>query len=285
MKSIKFFFNIFALAFIILVGAECCSAKTINFAIASDIHYSAQSFDGSQRDISKAPKALKGFIERVNEKNYDFVIFLGDSIDKSNEENLYGFLNIVKNIKTPYYLVMGNHDVHKISGMEKKTFLDIVSKESKYQKKAKGSYYFCPTPDIIVIVLDSVSAGMPSAHGIFTQKTLGWLDDVLTKNNEKKAVIFQHVPYITPYENPTHDIMEKTEYRAVINRHDNILAVIAGHYHKEGVNKDSNGVYHICAPALYISPYYYTAIKIEYDKAPFQKGTNFKIDGTTLPAI
>lgn len=285
MKSIKLLFNIFVLAALMIIRTDCTYAKTLNFAIASDVHYSAQDFTDSDRDISKAPKALKGFVDRVNENKYDFVIFLGDSIDKSNEKNLLGFLKAVKPIKTPYYLVMGNHDVHKISGMEKKKYLEIVSKHNKHQKKAKGSYYFCPNSDIAVIVLDSVSSGMPSAHGIFTQTTLSWLDDVLAKNKNKKVIIFQHVPYFTPYSNPSHEILEKTDYRAVINRHDNILAIISGHYHKAAVKKDDKGVYHICTPALYLPPYYYTNIKVEYDKKPFERAENFKIDGAELPAI
>ncbi len=261
-------------------------AKTINFAVASDIHYSVIQKSDSARDISNAPKALQGFVDRVNENNYAFVIFLGDSIDKSNVKNLNGFLKVIKGIKrTPYYLVLGNHDVHKISGITKQDFLDIVSKSNKHQKKAKASYTFCPTPEVVVIVLDCVSSGMPSSHGVFNQQTLQWLDETLTKNKNKKVVIFQHVPYVEPYLNPTHEILEKNEYKAVISRHDNIFMIMSGHYHKEGIFIDNKGIYHVSAPALYQDPYYYDEVKIEYDKLPFQKAKNFKLDGTQKPSI
>lgn len=285
MKSIKVFFNIIFVVIAFFAGIDSAIAKTINFAVASDVHYSSKDFQDSGREIAKAPKALKGFVDRVNEKNYDFVIFLGDNIDKSKKDDLNGFFKAIKRMKTPYYIVMGNHDVHKISGMEKKEFLEIVSENNKRQRKAQGSYYFYPTSDVIVVVLDSVSSGMPSSHGIFTQKTLVWLDEVLTKNKNKEAIIFQHVPYMTPYEDPSHEILAKNDYRAVLSRHNNILAVFGGHYHKESFQKDHNNVMHISAPALYIPPYYYLDITVNYDKMPLQKARNFKIDGTALPAI
>lgn len=260
-------------------------ARTLKFAVASDLHYSANKFSDSERDLSKTSKILNGFVDRMNENNYDFVIFLGDNIDKSNTDNLNGFLKAVKNIKAPYYLVMGNHDVHKISGLEKKAYLETVSQMSKYQRNARESYYFYPTSDVIVIVLDNVSSGMPSSHGIFTQKTVKWLDEVLEKNKNKKALIFQHVPFVEPYKNVSHEILEKADYRAVLSRHDNILAVFAGHYHKEGTTKDDKGITHVNVPAMCVEPYYYLEMNLKYDKSLLQKGKNFKLDGDAKPAI
>lgn len=284
MKRINFIFN-FAVSLLILFCINSSAlAKTINFAIASDVHYSSIK-ETENRKFTNGSKALNGFIDRVNENNYDFIVFNGDNIDKSNAENLTGFLKDIQNIKKPYYLVIGNHDAHKISGLTKDEYLKIVSKYNKNQKKAKTSYYFYPTPEVVAIVLDNVSSGMPSTHGMFNDKTLKFLDETLTKNKDKKAIIFQHVPYMEPYENPSHDIMNKPEYEAVIKRYDNILAVCSGHYHKEFVQKDYRGVYHISAPALYEAPYYYYEIQVKYDKKPFSKADNFKIDGTAKPAI
>lgn len=255
-------------------------AKTINFAIASDINYKISN-DGN----TLQEKVLNGFIDRVNENNYDFVIFLGDNIDKSKQKELESFLNKIKAIKTPYYLVMGNKDVHKISGLDKKDYLTIVSKHNKYQKKATNNYTFRPTADLTVIVLDSVSSGMPTNHGIFNKKTLSWLDTTLEKNKRRKVLIFQHIPYLPPYEKEGYDILDKQEYKAVLSKHKNILAVISGHYHKEGFSYDGSGVGHYCAPALSEEPFYYVDAQVKYTKPLIFKGRNFKIDGTVKPAI
>lgn len=259
-------------------------AKTLNFAVASDVHYSpAVNAENAKSDISA--KALRGFVDRVNENDYDFVIFLGDNIDKSKPQNLKRFFNVIKNMKTPYYLVLGNSDAHKISGMSKPDYLKIVSQNNKSQKKAQSSYYFCPTSDVIVIVIDNVSSGMPSSHGMFTEKTLKWLDEVLTKNKNKKAVIFQHVPYIEPYEKDSYNILERHEYGAVIRRHKNIVMICSGHYHKYALTPDDRGIYHLSAPALYEHPYKYLDIKLDYNKKPLTKAKNFKLDVIQKPAI
>ena len=281
----KALFNIFCVLSFVYFCITPVQSKELNFAVVSDINYSQQDTPGSGNEESKIPTILKAFVERINENNYDFVIFLGDNISKSNEKNLLGFLNTVKEINTPYYLVMGNQDVHKISGLEKKKYLEIVSKNNKYQKNKKESYYFYPNNDVIVIVLDGVSSGMPSNHGVFNQRTLKWLDEVLSKNEKKKAIIFQHVPYIAPYENPAYDILEKTDYRAVISRHDNVIAIFGGHYKKESAVKDDNGIMHICAPALYQHPYSYMDVILKYKKLPLMKAKDFEFDGTLKPAI
>lgn len=279
MNKIKKLLTIFTIM-IALFCQNSTQAKTLNFAIASDIHYKT-SADGN----TIQEKALNGFIDRVNENNYDFVIFLGDNIDKSKKKELESFLHKIKSIKSPYYLVMGNKDVHKISGLDKNDYLAIVSKQNKYQKRATNNYIFKPTTDITVIVLDSVSSGMPTNHGIFSAKTLSWLDNTLEKNKRKKVLIFQHVPYLPPYEKEGYDILEKQEYKAILSKHKNILAVISGHYHKEGFAYDGSNVAHYCAPALSEQPFYYVEGKIQYTKPLIFKGRNFKIDGIVKPAI
>lgn len=279
MKKIKKLLTIFVLGFALL-GQNAVYAKTLNFAIASDIHYKTSN-DGN----TIQEKALNGFIDRVNENNYDFVIFLGDNIDRSKMKELGTFLNKIKAINVPYYLVMGNKDVHKISGLDKKVYLAEVSKHNKYQKNATNNYTFKPTSDITVVVLDSVSSGMPTNHGVFSKKTLSWLDETLEKNKRKKVLIFQHVPYLPPYEKEGYDILEKQEYKAILSKHKNILAVIGGHYHKESFAYDGSGVGHYCAPALSEEPFYYVDAQVKYTKPFIFRGRNFKMDGTVKPAI
>ena len=272
--------NILFLAIVFCFSlTNCAIAKSLNFAVSSDLEYS------SNPDSRESANILNGFIDRVNENSYDFVVFLGDNIEKSNMDNLTGFLKAIKKIKCPYYLVMGNKDVHKISGIEKKEYLKAVSKYNHYQKDKSESYYFSPASGILVVVLDSVSSGMPTEHGVFTQRTLNWLDEVLTKNKNKKVIIFQHVPYMTPYDDYPKEILQKNEFRAVVGRHDNVLAIIAGHYKKELIQKGDDGITHICVPALSEEPYYYMNITLEYDQFLFFRGKNYRLKEDKLPAI
>ena len=280
----KKLFNLLITTALLFSSAAICQAKTVTFAVASGTQYSTET-NPNHKNYTLGSKVLQGFVDRVNENNYDFVVFLGDNINKSQKNNLYGFLKKIKNIHSPYYLVMGDQDVHKISGISKPDYLQAVIEKNKYQTQKENSYVFYPDKEIAVIVLDNVSSAMPSTHGAFTEKTLKWLDTTLIKNKSKKVIIFQHVPYIEPYEKYSHSLLEKTDYAAIIKRHGNILAVISGHYNQDYMVKDEKGIYHICAPSMIETPFYYQEITVKYDKKAFSKAKNFELEKTLKPAI
>ena len=259
-------------------------AKSVKFAVVSDVLYNVTT-DKNNKNYTEGAKALNGFVDRVNENNYDFVVFLGDSINKSNSLNLKSFLNELDVLNAPYYLVMGNRDVHKISGLSKTEYLNIVQENNSAQKKFKNSYVFYPTPEIAVVVLDNVASGMPSNHGVFTAKTLKWLDETLVKNKNKKVIICQHVPFLAPYDKPSYSLLDKQEYAAVLKRHKNVLMVLAGHYEQDYAVKDEQDVYHITVSALCKPPYTYNEIEVSYQKKLFAKPDKFVIDGNIKPAI
>lgn len=280
MKHIKFL-----LVCLLLLFAMPVYAKTMKFVVVSDIHYSPGAIQSGSRNISNAGKALNGFINQVNNEKYDFVVFLGDCIDKSRKDDLYSFLGITKNIKAPYYYTLGNHDAHKISGMTQQEYMEIISLNNPNQKKPDLSYVFYPKPGFAAIVLNNVPAFAPGSHGYLTQKTLKWLDKTLANNTDKDVLIFQHVPYKPPYIDPTHNIVNIKEFEEVISKYDNIKMIASGHYHKLAVNEDEKGIYHFSAPPLFEEPYQYSVITVEYNRKPFAKPQNIKFSQKTLNSI
>ena len=278
MKIIKSFFNFALICAVFFVFAAAANAKTLTFAVTSDINYLADD------ENNTGAKVLDGFISRTQENNYDFVIFNGDNIKKSKKQHLIGFLKRIRSVNAPYYLVMGNNDVHKISGISKPEYLQLVAQYNKNQND-ENSYFFYPAPGIIAIVLDGVSTGMPSNHGVFNKKTLKWLANVLDKNKNKQAIIFQHVPYYEPVDIPEYEILEKAEYAAVLRRHNNVALIVSGHYGKDFEIKDDYGVTHISVPSLSKEPYYYTEIEFNYDKLPWGKVKNIDIHRYLRPAV
>lgn len=278
MKWFKTLFNIALVITAISVFTNVADAKTLTFAVTSDIDY----LSGDENDIGA--KVLDGFITRTQETKYDFVVFNGDNIKKSKPQHLLAFLKRIRAVNAPYYLVMGDSDVHKISGMSKPEYLQLVKKYNKNQND-ENSYYFYPAPGIIAIVLDGVSTGMPSNHGVFNKKTLRWLSQVLEKNKNKQAIIFQHVPYYEPVDLPEYEILEKAEYAAVLRRHNNVALIVSGHYGKDFEIKDDYGVTHISVPSLSKEPYYYTEIEFRYDKLTLRKVKNINIHRFLRPAV
>lgn len=278
------FIKLFAI-FMSLFCALSVNAKTINFTLVTDVHYNIPASDIAKGKKADAAKVLKCFVARMNEQNQDFVVFLGDNIDKAKPELLKGFMNEIKPIKRPYYLVVGNHDSYKYSGMDRKQFADIVSADSPYQKKYQSNYVFHPSSDVVGIVLDSTSAGMPGTHGYFSEDTLKWLDNTLTEYKNKKVIIFQHVPIKEPIKNESHNILNADEYKKIIDKHDNILMIASGHYHFFAAAQDERGIYHLSVPELLEPPYQYVNVKLEYKKIPFMKASDFKFDGAIREAL
>ena len=278
MRHLKLLFNIVLIISALFIFANTANSKTLTFAVTSDINYLCDD------ENNTGAKVLDGFISRMQETKYDFIVFNGDNIKKSKPQHLIAFLKRIRAISTPYYLVMGNNDVHKISGISKPEYLQLVHKYNKNQK-AQTSYYFYPAPGIIVIVLDGVSTGMPSNHGVFNKKTLQWLSQVLEKNKNKQAIIFQHVPYYEPVDIPEYEILEKAEYAAVLRRHNNVALIVSWHYGKDYEIKDDYGVTHISVPSLSKEPYYFTEIDFSYDKFPLCKVRNINIRRVLRPAV
>ena len=100
------FNKILIILFLFFCLTSIANAKDLKFAQIADIHY----------DIGEnQTQILKWAVDELNRINdLDFVVFLGDNIDKSNRTILKSFLNIVSGLNKPYYIVLGNHDAHKI---------------------------------------------------------------------------------------------------------------------------------------------------------------------------
>lgn len=281
MKIIKLFMILILAAF----GA-CVEAKTLNFVLVTDIHYSVVTSDTKDNAKRDAAKVLCCFVERMKEQNPDFVVFLGDNVDKSKPEQIKAFMNDIHSIKSPYYLVVGNHDSYKYSGMGREDYAKLISSYNPHQRKYSANYVFYPSPDVAALILDSTSSGMPGTHGYFSENTLKWLDKTLAENKNKKVILFQHVPIVEPMKNKeSHNILNAKEYREVVDKYDNIIMIASGHYHRFRAEEDEKGIYHVSVPELYNAPYEYLQVQIKYAKKPFQKAKNFKFDGAIKQAL
>ena len=277
-KIIKNIFVIFIWFFIVQAGFAA-SSKTIRFAQLTDIHYLPQDVKTqSARAIAGSDKNLYFAVNSINKQDVNFTVFLGDNIDKSNSDNLEGFLKLANNIASPYYLVLGNHDVHKIGGITKEDYMTLVRKYNKNQKSPLPYYVFKPNNDILCVVMDGATPFAPSKHGVYTEEKVNWLDSLLTKNRKKIVLIFQHFPLLPPTDNVSHSALESDDYMDLLIKHQNIALISSGHYHSDRVQVDDDGIYHISVPALVNTPSTYEVVNFKYKKYNGKGRPDFKID-------
>lgn len=267
---IKSLFFIFAFIFIQTMSI----ADTLEFAQIGDVHYSLNDTDKE--------KYLYFLSMSLRKKYPDFVVFLGDNVEKSKEENVIGFMRAIHSIRQPYYLLFGDKDAHTLGGLEKETYLDIVSAFNRNQDSDKKYYYFKPNKDFICVVLDNTPDFAPSKHGEISDEQLVWLEKLLIKYPKRMFIIFQHSPLVAPRDDYQMSMLNTEKYSELLKKYSNILLISAGHYHQSSIKTDDNGIRHINAPAFKDIPHSYQLIKIIYDENSYISPKNVEITVTPV---
>lgn len=265
--------RIFAyIVFLFLVTTLTASAAGVSIAQITDVHI------GDDEVPNSDPlECLNSAIMSINSrKDIDFVVFTGDNIDKSTPANLKIFCKTARKLNKPYYIIMGNHDAHKIAGIPKDTYMSIIKKANKYQPKAESNFNFSINKYLEAVFVDGVTINVPSTHGFFTDDTIMWLKKTIRKNKNKEILIFQHFPIIPPANNPSHEILEVTNEKNVLLLSKNILLVASGHYHIGKVTVDDDGIYHISTPSL-LHERQYRIIRVNYEKSRFTCPKKFEV--------
>lgn len=255
MKKITILFVSLIIFTCLTIFSNAVQAKEIRFVQVTDTHFSPEN------PYSK--KVLQSAVEDINNLNdVSFVVFTGDNIDKQNPDYLKDFVKIVNKLKPRYYLVIGNHDVFRNNGLSKKQYLDTVRNYNFfYPINARKPNYVFKKNGYVFIVVDGAKEIIPNNNGYYRKDTLAWLDRKLTKYNKYPVVILQHFPIVPPKDIKSHRTYQAEEYLAMLGKHHNVIAVIAGHYHINGeIMQD--GVYHITSPTLLNNPHQYKIIDI-----------------------
>jgi len=220
-----------------------------SISVISDVHLNS---DKTNNKMTPSIKNLLEAVEIVNKSNSCCVVFLGDNLQSANRYDLAMFAKIIKKINKPVYVAVGNRDLSKTKGLMKKNYYRILNKFSNNELKTVPSYK--KQGDLIFIFLSGVNEAIPSYRGYYKLAELDYLDKTLTKFKDKKVIIFQHFPIIEPKFDETRTIVKPENYLKVLAEHDNVLAVVSGHYHTEKVT-ESEGVKHISTGALFNSEF------------------------------
>ncbi len=249
--------NIILTILSILLLQNTVFANVIKFAQVTDSHFIAKN--------EYRTEVLQETINSINkEKDISFVVFTGDNLDSPKEQYLPDFVKIINKLNVPYYIVIGNHDVFKQNGLSKAHYLEII-KDYNYFYKYKEPNYVFKQNGFVFIVLDGAKEVIPGSNGFYKENTLSWLDKQLKKYKNDPVIIFQHFPIVMTKERPTHTVYQKDKYLDILDKHDNVISIIAGHLH---INDEvmRNGVYHITSPTLLSTPPVYKIITVSTTK-------------------
>lgn len=225
--------KILILLVVLFLTLQNAFAENLKFIQVTDVHLTQEN-----------KQYLKDFVNDINKQysDLDFVVFTGDNIDRANIEDLATFLDTIKELKFKKYVLLGNHDVFKSQHLDKKLYMKLVKQKLGSYHSNKPNYVF-KDKDVVFIAMDGVKEVMPGANGYYREDELTWLDNQLTKYKNNKVVIFQHFPLIDSSVK-SHKLYRKEDYLDVLKRHDNVIAIVSGHYH-QNIEEMQNGIYNI----------------------------------------
>jgi len=241
--------NFLTLLLIFLGICSSVSAKNVRFIQVTDIHMTKNTVEQVQRFVQDV---------NANHSDVDFIVFSGDNIDRANPKDLDLFLDTIKPIKVKKYVLVGNHDLMKTQDMTSKYYMKQVKKKLGLYHSKKPNYVF-KEGKLIFITMNGVKEVIPGPNGYYRKQELEWLDKKLTQYKDKKVVIIQHFPLFDS-RTKGHSLYKKNEYLDVLKKHNNVIAIISGHYHE---NKEEiiDGIYQI-ATKNFAGNHYYKIIEI-----------------------
>jgi 3',5'-cyclic-AMP phosphodiesterase len=178
------------------------------------------------------------------ERKPAFIVNTGDQIDKpGNIEHWKRFWELSKSVVVPYFLTVGNHDIHvEVAGSEDtyKAQVDLPGNELYYSFVAGNSLF---------VVLDSYIKGEDKR---ITGEQFKWLGQVLAASKQKHTFVFVHHPLYPEKGKGKHHGNSLDRYKedrdrlqALFAKHQ-VTAVFMGHEHLY-LRKTVDGIPHIIA--------------------------------------
>ena len=190
----------------------------ITVAQVSDIHVGT-----SERNEARARRLFAHLAELP--RPVDAVLITGDIADHGAPEEYEKVRALIATLPYPVFTCPGNHD-------ERGAYVKVLLGEDREEGEYGPVNRVHTASGTIFALCDSIIPGEPG--GYLADETLEWLDQVLTDAPAGAPVFvcFHHPPVL--FHAPYLDGMRQTggeRLAAVLQRHDNVVALLTGHAH------------------------------------------------------
>lgn len=241
MKAFKLFFILIFTLFI----QNASFASDLTFTAIADTHIKSDKVNNS---MTPSIQKLLNAKDDINSSGSEFVVFLGDNIEKADKYDLTMFAKIINKIKKPVFVGIGNHDILKTKGLTKKEYYKLLNRFSKNRvSKVPSVKKF---DDFVLVFMDGANETIPMPRGYFRDSEMIFLEKTLNKYEDKNVIIFQHFPILPPKEDTLRQTFKDEPYKKLLSKHKNVKMIVSGHYHADFEGEDENGIKHISVPSL-----------------------------------
>lgn len=235
---------------ILLLGAVCLrtvsaqeeARSEFSFGALADCQYCDE--EGTKRKYRLSPRKLAEAVEAYNRMDLEFVVHLGDFIDR-DFSSFDVVVPIFERLKTRGYHVLGNHDF-SVADERKKDVPGRLGLRARYYDFAVAGWRFLvvdgndvslyahpkgsPETEAARRYHRALEGSPPTWNGAVGADQLRWIRETLRQAdaNGEKAVLFCHFPV---YPRNAHNLWNADEVRTAIEESGNVVAWINGHNH------------------------------------------------------
>jgi manganese-dependent ADP-ribose/CDP-alcohol diphosphatase len=237
----------------------CNEIPLLKTGVIADPQYCDCSSSGT-RFYRETLKKLPAAVDTFNKYEVDFVVTLGDIIDRYYE-SFDSVLPIYNNLNMPDYKLLGNHAFEEVDDSLKDTIIYLYNMPDYYYYFSYNDWRFIVLDGTELAAYDSILhldlweeadslwqsvQGQINAvpwNGGIGRKQRQWIENAVTDamNNGEKVILFCHFPVY-----PEHylNLWNREDIIAIVEKYDNIVAYINGHNH-DGNYGFLNGKYYI----------------------------------------
>jgi len=231
------------------VRAKSSDNPALSFGVIADPQYADQAARGT-RYYRQSIQKLKNAMERLNQDSLDFVVTLGDVIDK-NFASFDTMMPLYDTLKAPSRFVLGNHDFSVADEKKKDVMAAMKMPRSYYSELRHGwrliyldgtdiSTFRYSKNDPRTISAQKVLQGFKKQklrqavpwNGGIGKEQMKWLKKELdtAKSAKERVIIFNHYPAYPSADG--HNLWNAKEVVDLISSCDHVMAYMNGHNHK-----------------------------------------------------
>ena len=228
----------------------------LRFGVIADCQYCAVKHTGV-RYYSQSVKKLQDCVDHFNELDLDFVVQLGDLIDR-DWESFDAVVPIYESLKAPRYHVLGNHD-YSVADDKKGRVPERLGLASRWYAFSRKGFRFVVLDgnDLSFHAYPEGSASWqrsaayyeasgtksPKWNGAIGSEQMEWLERSLQDASAKgqRALVLCHFPV---YPEDPHNLWNAAEVGRLLESHDSFVAYLNGHNHGGNLAERNGRPYH-----------------------------------------
>jgi len=222
--------------------------------VIADVQYADQDDYGSRRYRASLEK-LRNIIGSIEKYNLDFVLQVGDLIDRGMS-NFDPVLAVFEELTIPVYHILGNHDfavrakeiddvVHRLGrsrryydfGVRGWRFVILDGSDISTFANAENSEEFNEAMSLRSSLEIAGSRNANPWNGGIGINQVAWLTEVLEKSRAigENVAIVCHFPLITS--DCRHTLLNSRQIRSLLRRYDHVALFLSGHDHQGHYSK------------------------------------------------